>query len=59
MRYTEQGYLVIDNNLAERALRQVVASTCSSAPCIRSAAEASSDISKKKTQGFALRRGII
>ena len=24
MRYTEQGYLAIDNNLAERALRQVV-----------------------------------
>jgi len=23
MRYTEQGYLAIDNNLAERALRQV------------------------------------
>jgi hypothetical protein len=24
MRYTEQGYLAIDNNLSERALRQVV-----------------------------------
>jgi transposase len=67
MRYTEQGYLAIDNNLAERALRQVVVGRanwqfCGSAEGGRTAAALYSVVATCKHLGidpFAYLREVL